>query len=505
MASDRNPLEGLDAGSGPEAFAGFNAKIPHPTGAEADGDRKIVATLEEAVRRAGLKDGMTISFHHAFREGDKVINLVVETLARMGFRDLTLAPSSLLGVNAAIIPHIESGVIRRLYTSGLRGRLGEAVSNGLFDTPVTFHSHGGRVALIQSGEIEIDVAFLGVSGCDPFGNANGTTGRSWCGSLGYAMVDAMYAKKVVLLAEEIVPYPCGPASIRQDQVDWIVPVEEVGDPAKISVGAARATTNPRELRIARLTAEVMEHAGYFEDGFSMQTGTGGSATATSRFLEQRMRLKGITAAWALGGQTGGMVDLHQKGMIGTLLDTQSFDAVAARSLAENPGHHDISTQVYANPLGKGAAVDRLDMVILSALEIDLDFNVNVLVGSDGVIRGAIGGHADTAAGASLSIVVGPLLRTRIPTVVKEVTTRITPGETVDVFVTDHGIAVNPRRPEVAERLKAAGLPVTPIEDLYARAIAISGEPAPLHFLDRVVGMVRYRDGSVIDTVRQIAP
>ncbi len=506
MASKRNPMAALgEHAEGLEPFAGFNAKAPFITGPKADGDRKIVESVEEAVRRVGLKDGMTISFHHAFREGDKVINLVVETLARMGFKDLTLAPSSLLGANAAIIPHIESGVITKLYTSGLRGKLGEAISNGLMDTPVTFHSHGGRVALIDKGEIKIDVAFLGVSACDPFGNANGTSGRSWCGSLGYAMVDAMHADKVVMLTEEVVPFPNTPASIRQDQVDWVVQVEEVGDPAKISVGAARATTNPRELLIARLCAEVMEHAGYFEDGFSMQTGTGGSSTATSRFLERRMREKGIKAAWALGGQTGGMVDLHQKGLIDTLIDTQSFDAVAARSLAESPKHMEISTHFYANPFSKGAVVDRLDMVILSALEIDLDFNVNVLTGSDGVVRGAVGGHADTAAGANLSIVVGPLLRTRIPTVVESVTTRVTPGETVGVLVTDHGIAVNPNRPDVAERLKAANLPVVPIEDLYRKAIAISGKPEPLHFLDKVVGHVRYRDGSVIDTVRQIAP
>ena len=38
------------------------------------------------------------------------------------------------------------------------------------------------------------------------------------------------------------------------------------------------------------------------------------------------------------------------------------------------------------------------MVILSALEIDLDFNVNVITGSDGVMRGASGGHCDVAAG-----------------------------------------------------------------------------------------------------------
>ena len=490
---------------GREIYAGFAAKSPHLASPAAKLDRKIVDTIEEAVRRAGLKNGMTVSFHHGFREGDKTINMVVEILARMGFRDLTLASSSLQSSNSILIEHIKSGVIRRIYSSGMRGKLAEAISNGLMDEPINIHSHGGRVALIQSGEIAIDVAFLGVSACDSFGNANGVSGRSRCGSLGYAMVDAQYARNVVLLTEEIVPFPNTPASIRQDQVDWIVKVDQVGDPSKISVGAARATTNPRELLIARLSADVMEHSGYFNEGFSMQTGTGGSATATTRFLETRMRAKGIKAAWALGGQTGGMVDLHNKGLIGTLLDTQSFDSVAADSLRTSPSHVEISTQVYASPAGKGCAVDRLDMVILSALEIDLDFNVNVLTGSDGVMRGASGGHSDTAAGANLSIVVAPLIRSRIPTVVKRCTTLVTPGETIGVLVTDQGVAVNPGRPEVAERLKAAGLPVCSIEELYARAIAQTGEPEAIPFLDRIVGVVRYRDGSVIDVVRQVKP
>ena len=106
-------------------------------------------------------------------------------------------------------------------------------------------------------------------------------------------------------------------------------------------------------------------------------------------------------------------------------------------------------------------------MILSALEIDTDFNVNVLTGSDGVIRGAIGGHPDTAEGASLSV-VAPLTRGRIPTIVKHVNTVVTPGEVVDVVVTEQGIAVNPRRPDLKEKIEAAGLHVFTIEQLQQR-------------------------------------
>jgi citrate lyase subunit alpha/citrate CoA-transferase len=504
MTNDvQNRLSGFALPKNTEAFAGVTAHAPHLATPAGKHDRKIAKSLEDAIRASGLKNGMTISFHHAFREGDQTINFVVAKLAEMGFRDLTLAPSSLLNCNFPLIEHIKSGVIRRIYSSGMRGKLAEAISHGLMETPINIHSHGGRVNLMDRGEIAIDVSFLGVSTSDAFGNANAVTGKSRCGSLGYAMVDAARAKKVILLAEQIAPYPNAPASIRQDQVDLVVKVDQIGDPAKISVGAARVTSNPRELLIARLAAEVMEHGGFFEEGFSMQTGTGGSATATARFLEQKMLRKGIKAGYALGGITGSIVDLHKKGLVGRVLDTQSFDAVAAESLANNPEHWEISTNYYANLTSKGASVDQIDMVILSALEIDLDFNVNVITGSDGVMRGASGGHSDTAAGAALSIVVAPLLRSRIPTVVERCTTVVTPGETVGVLVTDHGIAVNPNRPEVAERLRAAGLPVTDIGDLYRRATDLVGKPLPIEFLDKVVGVVRYRDGSVIDVVRQV--
>ncbi|EOI3576706.1 citrate lyase subunit alpha [Cronobacter turicensis] len=465
--------------------------------------RKLCASLEEAVRKSGLRDGMTISFHHAFREGDRVINQVVATLAQMGFKNLTLASSSLMTCNEPLIEHIQSGVITRIYTSGMRGKLAEAVSHGLMAEPVQIHSHGGRVKLLQDGELKIDVAFLGVPCSDEFGNANGSHGKSCCGSLGYAMVDAQFARNVVLLTETLAPYPNMPASLSQDRVDFVVPVESVGDPAKISVGAARVTSNPRELMIARYAADVIEHAGYFKDGFSMQTGSGAASTACTRFMGEKMARHGIKARFALGGITGSLVDLHEKGLIEVLLDTQCFDSQAAASLARNPKHIEISTNVYASPASKAACCDKLDVVILSALEIDVGFNVNVITGSDGVMRGASGGHCDVAAAANLTIVVAPLLRSRIPTVVKRVTTRLTPGESIDVLVTDHGIAVNPARPEVRERLVAAGLNVVDIHALCERAVAIAGEPKPIEFTDRIVGVVRYRDGSVIDVVRQV--
>lgn len=464
---------------------------------------KMCDSLENVIRRSGLQDGMTISFHHAFRAGDLTLNLVMNAIAAMGFKNLRLASSSLSDCHSPLVEHIRNGVVSEIYTSGLRGPLAEEISRGLLAKPVQIHSHGGRVNLIESGELTIDVAFIGVPACDEFGNTNGFSGAACCGSLGYARVDAEYAGCVVLLTEAVVAYPHHPASIAQDQVDLIVQVEQVGDADKIGADTTRMTSNPRELLIARRAAEVIAGSGYFVDGFSLQTGTGGASLAATRFLEDKMLRRNITAAFALGGITSTMVDLHEKGLITKLLDVQSFDKQAASSLARNPRHIEISANQYANFSSKGASVDRLDVVVLSALEIDTGFNVNVLTGSDGVLRGASGGHCDTAVAARLSIIVAPLVRGRIPTLVKEVTTCVTPGSSVDILVTDHGIAVNPARPELAERLQQAGLPVVTIDWLYQRALILTGEPQPIKFTDRVVAVVRYRDGSVIDVVHQI--
>ncbi len=153
-----------------------------------------LATLEEAIRRSGLKDGMTISFHHHFRGGDKVVNLVVAKLAEMGFKNLHLAASSLSDVHAPLIQHIENGVITKISTSGLRGELANRISRGLMEEPVVFRSHGGRGSAIAAGDLHIDVAFLGASSSDPLGNACGYSrsenAKSICGSLGYALPDA---------------------------------------------------------------------------------------------------------------------------------------------------------------------------------------------------------------------------------------------------------------------------------------------------------------------------
>jgi citrate lyase subunit alpha/citrate CoA-transferase len=468
---------------------------------------KIVESLEEAVKLCALKNGQTISFHHHFRGGDYIVNMVVDKLAEMGFKDLTLAASSLTDCHAPLIKHIQNGVIRRIETSGLRGKLADAISRGLMDIPVIFRSHGGRAYVIETGELPIDVAFLGAPSCDPFGNANGYSRDSEegvkCGSMGYAKCDAQYSKKTVIITNNIVHFPNVPFGIPESDVDYIVKVDSIGDPAGIMSGATRFTTNPKELVMAESAAEVIEASGRLVNGFSFQTGTGGASLAVTRFLRERMIAKGIKASFALGGITGSIVELHEEGLIKKLLDVQGFDLKAADSLKTNHFHHQISAEYYASPRGQGAAVNQLDVVVLSALEADIDFNVNVLTGSDGIIRGAIGGHQDTAFGASVSIVVCPLTRGRIPCLVDRVGTIVTPGKTVDVIVTEQGVAVNPAREDLRERFAAARIPLRSIGELREIVKAMVGIPDPVEYEDKAVGIVTYRDGSVIDLIHQI--
>lgn len=468
---------------------------------------KIVKDLETAIRLSGLKDGMTISFHHHFRNGDYIVNMVMDRLAEMGFHGLVVAASSLTDCHAPLIRHIKSGVIRRIETSGLRGELGEAVSGGLMDVPVVFRSHGGRAHAIETGDLPIDVAFLGAPSCDPYGNANGYSlesgGGVMCGSMGYAKCDAQYAKKTIVITDSVVPYPNTPCSIPETQVDYIVKVPEIGDPNGIMSGATRFTRNPKELLIAESAADVIMASGYFEDGFSIQMGSGGASLAVARFLRDQMAERNMKAGFALGGITGSVVDLFEEGLVKKILDVQSFDLKAAESVKKNRFHQQISASYYAGPGNRGSAVNQLDVVVLSALEVDCDFNVNVLTGSNGVIRGAIGGHPDTAFGASVSIVVAPLIRGRIPCVVEKVNTVVTPGKTVDIVVTDQGAAVNPQRADLLSRLKKANIPLCTIEQLKEKAERIVGKPKPVEYTDRVVGVVTYRDGSVIDLIRQV--
>lgn len=464
---------------------------------------KMVKDLREAIEKTGLQDGMTISFHHHFREGDFVMNRVMQEIADMGFKNISIAPSSIANVHAPLIDHIKNGVVTNITSSGLRDKVGAAISEGILENPVVIRSHGGRARAIATGDLHIDVAFLGAPSSDAYGNVNGTVGKATCGSLGYAMVDAKYADKVVIITDTLMPFPNTPISIPQTDVDYVVEIDAIGDPQGIAKGATRFTKNPKELLIAEYAAKIITNSPYYKNGFSFQTGTGGASLAVSRFIREAMIKDDIKAGFALGGITNAMVELAEEGLVEKIIDVQDFDHASALSLAKNANHYEIDSNMYASPLSKGSVINQLDIAILSALEIDTDYNVNVITGSDGVIRGASGGHSDTSMACQMSMIIAPLVRGRIPTVVDTVNTVVTPGTSVDVVVTELGVAINPNRQDLIEHFKKIDVPQFSIEELKEKAYSIVGEPMPIQYGDKVVALIEYRDGSIIDVVKNV--
>ncbi len=464
---------------------------------------KLRATIREAILFSGLQSGMTVSFHHHLRNGDYVLNAVMDEIAALGIRDLTVNASSLFDVHAPLKEHIKNGVVTRILTDYMSQGLGSFISTGGMENPVQFRTHGGRPADIESGKTPIDVAFIAAPACDPMGNLSGKYGKSACGSLGYAIPDAKNARFVVAITDELHPYPLTDWSIPETDVDAVVVVDSIGDPKGIVSGTTKITRDPVGLSMAMTAVDVIKASGLLKEGFSFQTGAGGASLAAAKFLKDVMLKEKIRGSFGLGGITGYLVDMLNEGCFDALMDVQCFDLKAVESIRSNPRHCEISATHYASPSAKSAVVDSLDVVILGATQIDTDFNINVHTDSNGCIMGGSGGHSDTASGAKLSMIIAPLSRARLPIVTDRVTCISTPGDTIDVLVTQKGVAVNPKDVELKQRLLDAGVRVVDIHELKALAERTSGVPDKPRLGERIVADVVYRDGTVIDRIREV--
>lgn len=464
---------------------------------------KLVKDIKEAIRLSGLKDGMTISFHHHLRNGDRTAVMVLEAAKELGIKDLNVNISSVFDTHAPFIDLIKEGVITGIETDYMGGAVGKAISSGIMEKPVIFRTHGGRPGDIIRGASHIDVAFVAAPTSDEEGNCTGKMGKSACGSLGYAFADAMYADKTVVITDNLVEGTLEEPSISGQHVDYVVSVEKIGEPSGIVSGTTKITKDPVGLVIADYAARAIEASGLLKDGFSFQTGAGGASLAAAKYLKDIMMEKNIKGSFGLGGITSYMVDMLECGCFEKLYDVQCFDLGAVESIRTNPNHIEITAEKYASPWLEDNMVNGLDVVILGATEIDTDFNVNVHTDSNGYIMGGSGGHSDTAAGAKIAMIVAPLSRARISIVTDEVLCKSTPGSTVDVLVTQCGIAVNPARPELAERFKEAGLPVVDIHDLAEKAKRLNGVPLKPQRGDKVVAEVLYRDGTLLDRIYNV--
>ncbi len=491
------------AGVGKHRPTGRKAAPPIATCIDYPPDgNKVVKDLRTALELAGLRDGMTISTHHHLRNGDYVANMVFDIAAEMGVKDLMWFPSASFPCHAHNIKHLDSGVIHHIEGS-MNGPLGEYCSRGKMRGVGVLRSHGGRYQAVQDGEVHIDIAVIAAPTADPFGNANGLTGPSACGLLGFALADAQYADKVIIVTDNLVPFPCIPWQIHGNYVDYVVVVDKIGDPSKIVSGTTEITRSPDRLLIAELAARFIKEAGLLRDGFSFQGGSGGTTLAFSIFLKDLMKKEGIKARFIRAGSTRYTVEMLEEGLTDYILDGQTFDLEGVRSMRENPNHVWTSPFTSYNYHGKGNFASMVDVVVLGATEVDVNFNANVVTHSDGLLLHGIGGWQNCLF-AKCTILPLPSFRDRIPVIVDEVTTLCGPGELIDVVVTERGIAINPLRQDLIDAVKGSDLPIRPIEEIKAEVEKIcGGKPEKPRFKDRVVAIVKWVDGTVIDSIRQI--
>lgn len=463
---------------------------------------KVLPDLKTALLKAGIKDGMTISTHHHFRNGDLVANQLFDVCEELGVKDLMWFPSASFPCHEPIIRHLDSGLVHHIEGS-MNGPLGEYCSRGRMHGMGVLRSHGGRYQAVQDGEVHIDIAVIAAPTADPFGNANGLTGPSACGLLGFALADSQYADKVIVVTDNLVDFPCVPWQIQGNYVDYVVKMRKIGEPAKIVSGTTEITRSPDRLLIAELTARFIKEAGIVKNGFSFQAGAGGTSLAFVTFLEGFMREAGVKARFVRGGSTKYLVKLLEEGLTDYILDGQTFDLDGVRSMRENPSHVNTSPFTSYNYHGKGNFASMVDAVVLGATEVDVNFNANVVTHSDGMLLHGIGGWQNCLF-SKCSILSIPSFRDRIPVIVDEVTTLCGPGELIDVIVTERGIAINPGRRDLYDAVSGSDLPIRPIEEIKVEVESIcGGKPAKPKLGEKVVAAIKWVDGTVIDCVRQV--
>jgi citrate lyase subunit alpha/citrate CoA-transferase len=468
----------------------------------ADGN-KLVKSLKEALIKSGIKDGMTISTHHHLRNGDVVTNLLFDIIHEMRIKNIRWFPSASFPVHSHLIPYLEDGTISRIEGS-MNGPLGRFTSEGKMKGIGVLRSHGGRYQAIQDGEVHVDIAVIAAPTADSFGNATGDRGPSACGLLGFALADSEYADKVIIVTDNLVPFPCYPWQIQGNNVDYVVKIDSLGDPAKIVSGTTEVTKSPDRLLIAEYVAKFLEESEIMHDGFSFQAGAGGTNLAFALFLKERMKAKGIKARFIRGGSTKYLVQMLEEGLTDYILDGQTFDLEGVRSMRENANHVNTSPFTSYNYHGKGNFASILDAVVLGATEVDINFNANVVTHSDGYLLHGIGGWQNCLF-SKCTILAIPSYRDRIPVIVDEVTTLVGPGELIDVIVTERGIAINPKRKDLIRKMKNSSLPIRDIKDIYNEVNQICGgaPQKPKFDKSKVVAVVKWVDGTVIDSIFKI--
>jgi citrate lyase subunit alpha/citrate CoA-transferase len=278
---------------------------------------------------------------------------------------------------------------------------------------------------------------------------------------------------------------------------------QIGNPKDIVSGSLKVTTDPQKLQIARECINLMEGLDLIKDGLIFQAGAGGISLAALKYLDGALDEKNAVASYATGGLTEYIIDMHKKGILQNLYGLQCFDVDSIKYVADTKllitdiGH-------YSDPSLKGRYLDGLHSTMLGATEVDTHFNVNVNTHSDGRLLHGIGGHQDSAAGANLTMITIPTFRKNIPVIRDAVTTITTPGDVIDAIITDQGIAINPKRTDLLEKLKGNNnINIVPIETLKQIADDETGGPPEVDFGDEIIGITKWRNGELLDVIYRV--
>jgi citrate lyase subunit alpha/citrate CoA-transferase len=478
----------------------FGRKFKPFKGARKYGYRSKVTNLRNALKKCELKNGDTISFHHQLRNGDYVINKTFNAIRELGVKNLRLAQTAIFDVHNPIIDFIKDGTINRVEGS-INGVVGDYISKNPLSFPVILRSHGGRWAAVKKGELHPNIAIIAASAADERGNATGIIGNSAFGPISYSQIDAMCADKIIIVTDNIVNYPCNYQEIQERSVDYVAEVDKIGDPKNIMSGTTKITEEQEKLHVANDCVELMDTVGLIKNGMIFQSGSGGISLAAMKFLGERLEEKNMIADAATGGLTKLICDIYKAGRVKNIYYSQVFDEYSVKFIQENLGlPADIGH--YADPTSKGRTIDGLDSVVLGATEVDTSFNVNVNTHSDGRLLHGIGGHQDTAAAAKLTIITCPIFRKDNPIVRENVTTVTTPGDVIDAIVTNEGIAINPKRKDIIKKCEGK-IDIVAIEDLKDEAYAKTGYPNKLEFTNKIVGITKWFDGTVLDLIWKV--
>jgi citrate lyase subunit alpha/citrate CoA-transferase len=305
-----------------------------------------------------------------------------------------------------------------------------------------------------------------------------------------------------VVTDNLVEFPCIPWQIQGNYVDYTVKVDKVGIPEKIVSGTTVITKSPDRLLLAEMTAKFCDELGIIKNGFSFQSGAGGTSLAVGEYFREIMIAKNIKARFARGGSNKYLVKMLEEGLLDYILDGQTFDLEGVRSMAENSNHVWTSPFTSYNYHGKGNFAGKVDVVVLGATEVDVNFNANVVTHSDGYMLHGIGGWQNCLFSKTVILPI-PLFRDRIPVIMDEVTTICGPGELIDVIVTERGIAINPLRKDLIEKSKNSNLPIKTIQELKEEAERICGKAAKPVLNDKIIAAIKWVDGTVIDVVHQV--